>query len=48
MSSDKKKKDLFATIFNKKKPKEEKRIIPFDENYFEIKVIGGPKHTDLI
>jgi hypothetical protein len=47
MSSDKKKKDLFATIFNKK-PKEEKRIIPFDENYFEIKVIGGPKHTDLI
>lgn len=37
------KKDFFS-IFKKK---EEKKII-FDENYFEINIIGGKIHSDKI
>ena len=45
-----KKKQTTGSVFNNifgKKPKVDQKI-PFDENYFELTVEGGPVHSNLI
>jgi hypothetical protein len=49
--SDKNKKDFdfLTNIFGSKKGKSEKKPeLPFDENYFDIIIEGGTKHSELI
>lgn len=48
MSNTAKKKDYFSNLFNKKEQKTNKQTQPFDENFFDLEVEGGPLHTSLI
>jgi hypothetical protein len=49
MNSKKKKDDdFFSSLFSKNKKSDEKRVLPFDENYFTIEVVGGAIHTERI